>query len=76
MSPLPRSHINVHGLCNDLHCMVADPQFDRCRDQNFGINELAAVQDVRNEFNLQDIADDPAVDRGNYRTIDRTERIM
>lgn len=25
------------------------------RDQNFGLNELAAVQDVRNEFNLQDI---------------------
>lgn len=34
------------------------------RDQNFGINDLAAIQDVRNEFNLQDIADDPAVDRG------------
>ncbi|XP_064542631.1 serine proteinase stubble isoform X2 [Drosophila montana] len=25
------------------------------RDQNFGINELAAVQDVRNDFNLQDL---------------------
>ncbi|XP_037808215.1 uncharacterized protein LOC119601370 isoform X1 [Lucilia sericata] len=25
------------------------------RDQNFGINELAAVQDVRNEFSLQDL---------------------
>lgn len=24
------------------------------RDQNFGLNELAAIQDVRNEFNLQD----------------------
>ncbi|XP_055698275.1 uncharacterized protein LOC129798859 isoform X4 [Phlebotomus papatasi] len=36
------------------------------RDQNFGLNELAAIQDVRNEFNLQDIADDPSVnvDRG------------
>ncbi|GAB0088366.1 uncharacterized protein DMENIID0001_027700 [Sergentomyia squamirostris] len=34
------------------------------RDQNFGLNELAAIQDVRNEFNLQDIADDPStVDR-------------
>ncbi|XP_055698271.1 uncharacterized protein LOC129798859 isoform X2 [Phlebotomus papatasi] len=31
------------------------------RDQNFGLNELAAIQDVRNEFNLQDIADDPSV---------------
>lgn len=34
------------------------------RDQNFGLNELAAVQDLRNDFNLQDIADEPAVDRG------------
>ncbi|KAM7346180.1 uncharacterized protein ACRADG_012149 isoform 2-T2 [Cochliomyia hominivorax] len=25
------------------------------RDQNFGLNELAAVQDVRNEFSLQDL---------------------
>ncbi|XP_036217268.2 uncharacterized protein [Bactrocera oleae] len=25
------------------------------RDQNFGINDLAAIQDVRNEFSLQDI---------------------
>lgn len=25
------------------------------RDQNFGINELASVQDVRNEFSLQDL---------------------
>jgi hypothetical protein len=25
------------------------------RDQNFGINDLAAIQDVRNEFNLEDI---------------------
>lgn len=29
------------------------------RDQNFGLNELAAVQDVRNEYNLQDITDEP-----------------
>lgn len=29
------------------------------RDQNFGLNELAAIQDVRNEFNLQDITDEP-----------------
>lgn len=28
-------------------------------DQNFGINELAAIQDVRNDFNLQDITDEP-----------------
>ncbi|XP_055680006.1 serine proteinase stubble isoform X2 [Lutzomyia longipalpis] len=35
------------------------------RDQNFGLNELAAIQDVRNEFNLQDITEDPSnVDRG------------
>ncbi|XP_055680005.1 uncharacterized protein LOC129788057 isoform X1 [Lutzomyia longipalpis] len=34
------------------------------RDQNFGLNELAAIQDVRNEFNLQDITEDPSnVDR-------------
>ena len=25
------------------------------RDQNFGINELSAIQDVRNDFSLQDI---------------------
>jgi len=25
------------------------------RDQNFGLNELAAVQDIRNEFSLQDL---------------------
>lgn len=25
------------------------------RDQNFGVNELAAVQDVRNDFSLQDL---------------------
>lgn len=30
-----------------------------CRDQNFGLNELAAIQDVRNEYNLQDITDEP-----------------
>jgi hypothetical protein len=32
-----------------------------CRDQNFGINDLSAVQDVRNEFNLQDIDESAAV---------------
>ncbi|XP_055545306.1 uncharacterized protein LOC129730188 isoform X4 [Wyeomyia smithii] len=31
------------------------------RDQNFGLNELAAIQDVRNEFNQDDdIIDDPS----------------
>ncbi|XP_050100953.1 uncharacterized protein LOC126581390 [Anopheles aquasalis] len=30
------------------------------RDQNFGLNELAAIQDVRNEFNQDDINDEPA----------------
>ncbi|XP_050077105.1 uncharacterized protein LOC126564184 isoform X1 [Anopheles maculipalpis] len=37
------------------------------RDQNFGLNELAAIQDVRNEFNQDDINDEPATtskDRG------------
>ena len=29
------------------------------RDQNFGLNELAAIQDVRNEYNLQDITYEP-----------------
>uniref|UniRef100_A0A182F5Z4 Uncharacterized protein n=1 Tax=Anopheles albimanus TaxID=7167 RepID=A0A182F5Z4_ANOAL len=29
------------------------------RDQNFGLNELAAIQDVRNEFNQDDINDEP-----------------
>ncbi|XP_055642277.1 uncharacterized protein LOC129779048 isoform X2 [Toxorhynchites rutilus septentrionalis] len=28
------------------------------RDQNFGLNELAAIQDVRNEFNQDDINED------------------
>lgn len=28
------------------------------RDQNFGLNDLAAIQDVRNEFSLQDINED------------------
>lgn len=49
-------------LLLSLLCLMNPGQL--CRDQNFGINELAAVQDVRNDFNLQDIADDPAVDRG------------
>ena len=36
------------------------------RDQNFGINDLAAIQDVRNEFSLQDIDESAASkDRGN-----------
>lgn len=41
------------------------------RDQNFGLNELAAVQDVRNDFNLQDIGgEDPASkDRGKLNII-------
>lgn len=37
------------------------------RDQNFGINDLAAIQDVRNEFSLQDIDESAASkDRGNF----------
>lgn len=32
---------------------------DMFRDQNFGLNELAAIQDVRNDYNLQDITDEP-----------------
>lgn len=42
------------------------------RDQNFGLNELAAIQDVRNEYNLQDITDEPPAsaqttnDRGKF----------
>lgn len=47
-------------ITNTLHRVAHNPS----RDQNFGLNELAAVQDVRNEFSLQDIADEPAVDRG------------
>ncbi|XP_040169408.1 uncharacterized protein LOC120903833 isoform X1 [Anopheles arabiensis] len=50
------------------------------RDQNFGLNELAAIQDVRNEFNQDDINDEPATtskdrvggDGGNNRGV-RTE---
>ncbi|XP_062547510.1 serine proteinase stubble isoform X4 [Armigeres subalbatus] len=36
------------------------------RDQNFGLNELAAIQDVRNEFSQDDITDEPSngKDRG------------
>lgn len=44
-------------------------------DQNFGINDLAAIQDVRNDFNLQDITDEPqpvsaalTKDRGKFAT--------
>lgn len=39
------------------------------RDQNFGLNDLAAIQDVRNDFNLQDITDEPPAtkDRGKFK---------
>lgn len=46
------------------------------RDQNFGLNELAAIQDVRNEYNLQDITDEPPSsaqstnDRGKLHTFE------
>ncbi|XP_029709056.2 uncharacterized protein LOC109417777 isoform X1 [Aedes albopictus] len=33
------------------------------RDQNFGLNELAAIQDVRNEFNQDDITDEPSTSK-------------
>lgn len=36
------------------------------RDQNFGLNELAAVQDVRNDFTQQELDESTAIkDRGN-----------
>lgn len=40
-------------------------------DQNFGLNDLAAIQDVRNEYSLQDIDDDPSVsvDRGKVNAV-------
>lgn len=35
------------------------------RDQNFGIDQLVAIQDVRNEFNLQDIDESTVIkDKG------------
>lgn len=35
------------------------------RDQNFGINDLAAVQDVRNDFTQQDIEESTVIkDKG------------
>ena len=38
---------------------------NRFRDQNFGINDLVAIQDVRNDFNLQDIDDSTVIkDKG------------
>lgn len=40
------------------------------RDQNFGLNELVSVQDVRNEFDLGDNAEEsaptPAKDKGRW----------
>lgn len=47
--------------------------FSLFSDQNFGLNDLAAIQDVRNDFNLQDITDEPPAsaaltkDRGKFR---------
>lgn len=46
------------------------------RDQNFGLNELAAIQDVRNDFNLQDIQDDTAANSNNNNNKDRGECIF
>lgn len=35
------------------------------RDQNFGLNDLAAVQDVRNDFTQQDIDESTVIkDKG------------
>lgn len=35
------------------------------RDQNFGLNDLAAVQDVRNDFTQQDIDESSVIkDKG------------
>ena len=51
-------------LLNIVHFLLIMKQFSR--DQNFGINDLAAIQDVRNEFSLQDIDESAASkDRGN-----------
>lgn len=64
-TPLPLSD---NGHCDRPRIMICNTPATlrniNHRDQNFGLNELAAVQDVRNEFSLQDIADEPAVDRG------------
>lgn len=48
--------------------MVCDRNVLYFRDQNFGLNDLAAIQDVRNDFNLQDITDEPPAtkDRGKF----------
>lgn len=41
-----------------------DPK-NRFRDQNFGIDQLVAVQDVRNEFSQQDIDESTVIkDKG------------
>lgn len=40
-------------------------KFDYFRDQNFGLNDLASVQDVRNDFTQQDIDDSTVIkDKG------------
>ena len=41
-----KSHADFLTYCNIIYLY---------RDQNFGINDLAAIQDVRNDFTLQDI---------------------
>lgn len=39
------------------------------RDQNFGINDLAAIQDVRNDFTQQDIDESTVIkDKGRENT--------
>jgi hypothetical protein len=47
------------------------------RDQNFGINDLAAVQDVRNDFTQQDIDESTVIkDKGMERVLSITYKTL
>jgi hypothetical protein len=47
------------------------------RDQNFGINDLAAVQDVRNDFTQQDIDESTVIkDKGMARVLSITYKTL
>lgn len=60
-------HVSINNHKIIILCIVYDHRF---RDQNFGINDLVAIQDVRNDFNLQDIDDSTVIkDKGECREI-------
>lgn len=57
-----------HVSINNLIPLIPHDQ-NRYRDQNFGIDQLVAIQDVRNEFNLQDIDESTVIkDKGELKS--------